>query len=65
MRLSFKALEDAMKKDKVVCLMVDDPNSLGAAMVCHFMLQKTKSNTKGMRQYSAQSAIEMVKRRRI
>jgi len=46
---SFSALEAAMKKDQVVCVMADDPNSLGPALVCQFLLQKTKGSIKSMR----------------
>lgn len=45
--------------------MVDDPNSLGSAMICHFILQKTKGNMKSMKQYSAQSVIDLVQKRRM
>ena len=45
--------------------MVDDPNSLGSAMICHFILQKTKGNKKSMKQYSAQSVIDLVQKRRM
>ena len=50
---TFKALEQARKKDQIVCLMFDDPNNLGAALICHFLLQTTKSSIKSMKQYSA------------
>ena len=38
-----------MKKDTIVCLMVDDPDNLGAALVCHFLLTATKSSIKTMK----------------
>ena len=64
-KITFQIFDEAMKKDQVVCLMIDEPNSLGAALVCHFVLQKTKANIKNMRQYSAQAIIDMVKSRRL
>ena len=44
-----KTLADQMKKDTVVCLMVDDPDNLGAALVCHFLLSVTSSSGKSMK----------------
>ena len=60
-----KALVDLRKKDKKVCLMFDDPDSLGAALVCHFLLTATKGQEKSMKQYSAEKAIEMIRERRL
>ena len=71
-KVSFSALEDARKKDSVVCLMLSDPNSLGAALVCHFLMSSTRSSAassgaKGqkLKEYSAQKAIDLVKSRRL
>ena len=63
--LCTKALETALKKEQVVCLMVDDPDNLGAALVAHFLLTATKASIKTMKQYSASKAIELVKSRRM
>ena len=60
-----KALQTLMKKDTIVCLMVDDPDNLGAALVCHFLLTATKSSIKTMKQYSAEKAIELIRERRL
>ena len=53
-----------MKKDQIVCLMLDDPDNLGAALVCHFLLTATKGQ-KSMKQYSAEKAMELIRERRI
>ena len=36
-----KLLEAAFKSNKSVCLMLDDPDSLGVALVSHFLLVMT------------------------
>ena len=36
--VSYVAIDEAFKKDLVVCVMSDDPNNLGAAIVSHFIL---------------------------
>ena len=62
---TLKALQTAQKQDQIVCLMFDDPNNLGAALICHFLLQTTKAQIKSMKQYSAQKSVELVKERRM
>ena len=52
-----------MGNDEVVCLMVEDADNLGAALVCHFLLNKTKK-VKG-KHYSAQKGIEVIRERRL
>ena len=44
-----KMLEASYKKDQVVCLMLDDPDNLGAALVCHFLLTLTGAQSKTMK----------------
>ena len=48
-----KAIEESMKSDQVICLMCDDPDSLGAALVCCFLIKQTRSSEKQKKQYSA------------
>ena len=45
--------------------MVDDPDNLGAALVCHFLLKATQASVKTMKQYSAEKAIQMITERRL
>lgn len=58
-----KALQESMKRDEVVCLMTDDPDNLGTALVCSFLLSETNLNQR--KQYSASKAMELLKERRI
>ena len=60
-----RILEQVMKKDQTVCIMAEDPDNLGASLICHFLISLTKGKTKVMKQYSAQRAIELVKDRRM
>ena len=63
--LSTKAIQNLYKKDSIVCLMVDDPDNLGAALACHFLLTQTKGQAKTMKQYPSSKAIELIKQRRL
>ena len=45
--------------------MVDDPDNLGAALACHFLLTQTKGQAKTMKQYPSSKAIELIKQRRL
>ena len=63
--ISQKALDAQLKKDSIVCLMVEDPDNLGAALVCQFLITATKGSAKTMKQYTTQKAIELMSERRI
>ena len=56
-----KALDKAMGSDEIVCMMCEDADNLGAALVSHFLLTKTKKTTK----LSASKAIEKIRERRL
>ena len=46
--------------------MLDDPDSLGVALVSHFLLVMTQnSGVKNRKQYSAEKALDLMKERRL
>ena len=49
------------KADMIVCLMFSDPDSLGAAIVCQYLMNNKKRNDK---EFTFGSALNLVKERR-
>ena len=56
-----KLLETYEKADKIVCLMCSDPDSLGAAIVCQYLMNNKKRNDK---EFTLGSSLNLVKERR-
>ena len=57
-------IEESYKKEQTICLMCSDPDNLGAALVCHFLMNASKKS-KDRKVFTSSSAQALVKDRRM